>query len=451
MQKPQSPTTEAQNIANSSIKIFVTRIFVFGATLVSGIIIARGLGPTGKGIIALLILLPTLLLRIGNFGLGAALIYYTGTKKYSLKTLTTNSVFMAMIIGFSLVLVFLIFFQPIYNSFFAKDSVNPLFVKTIICILPFQLILFYLSHNLLIQNKIRAYNIIELTTVMTNALLLVVLVIFAKLGVLGAIIAFFSSVMAPLVIAIIHTYSSIQFTLGLHLKAFVDSIKYGMKNLLTTLSDFMNYRADVLIMGYFLNAAQIGTFTVAIGLGELLWYIPNSIGTVLFPRISSVDHQTANEITAKICRISLATVIFCSIVLLVVAHFLIGLLYGQAFLSATQPLFILLPGIVTLSMTRLLSSDITGRGKPGIVASVSLSIAILNIALNIILIPHFQLMGAALSASISYIISGCVTIFIFSKISKVKIREILLLKRMDILEVISHVKSIIPKKQHLTP
>lgn len=435
------------NLLKNSINIFITRVIIFAISIFSGIIIARSLGPSGKGILALLIFIPTLMLRLGNLGFGAALIYFTGKKKYDLKQLTTNSIIIAVILGAVLIILFYIFFGQIYQLFFQKSAVNPIFLKLVILIVPFLLIQFYLSHNLLIQNKIRKYNYIEFLAVLTNLVFLIVFIILLKQQIFGALISFFASILVPFIIIIFFTWDTIDKKFHFSMLAFWDSLIYGIKNFFTTISDFINNRVDILMMGYFLVASQIGIYSVAVGIGELMWYIPNSISTVLFPRVSSIDKDYANKLSAKICRVSFFIILFIAIFIIFTAKMIIKLLYGKIFIPAINPLLILIPGIVILSITKILTSDVAGRGKPGVVAIISIITAAINVVLNLFFIPLWNINGAALASTISYTFSGLTMLILFMKLSNNNLYNVIIIKKTDILELFQVAKKIIKRNQ----
>lgn len=428
-------STQVTSLAKSSIRIFITRVLIFGLSLISGVIIARSLGPEGKGAYALLLFIPLFLLRFTNFGVGPALIFFSKRGKYSLETLTTNAVIFSFVLGTVIIIVGLLFFDPLYERFFAEHIKDPLMLKALLFLIPFQLTIFYLMHNLLAKNDIPRYNIVEIATPIAHITVLIIFISLLRTQLWGALAAFIASVVIPFCIIVIMARRSIISSFTFSFQAFTDSIKYGLKNHITTLSDFVNLRFDIFLMGIFLSTTSIGIYTVAVGLAELLWYIPNSISTVLFPEISSVKDERANYITAKILRISFFIVICTSLVLLLCAKPLIALLYGSNFLGAVQPFLFLVPGIVTLSLTKILISDLSGRGRPGIVAVVSLFTAAIHILLNVILIPRMGIVGASIASTCSYVFSGIIMLTLFMRFSHNSLRESLLVTRQDLREV----------------
>lgn len=78
-----------------------------------------------------------------------------------------------------------------------------------------------------------------------------------------------------------------------------------------------------------------------------------------------------------------------------------------------------------------MSSYFAGRGKPGINAIISAFAFIVTLVLDILLIPWWGIIGAAIATSISYITSMVVSIVYFNSIVKLNFKEILAFKKSD--------------------
>ena len=55
-----------------------TSLLILGANVVSGVVIARALGPTGRGIVTSALLYGPLIAAIGGLGISEALVYQSG-------------------------------------------------------------------------------------------------------------------------------------------------------------------------------------------------------------------------------------------------------------------------------------------------------------------------------------------------------------------------------------
>jgi len=101
--------------------------------------------------------------------------------------------------------------------------------------------------------------------------------------------------------------------------------------------------------------------------------------------------------------------------LTLVANHLIYLLFGVALAESVPVLQILLPGVVILTIYKVMTMDLAGRGKPWISMGAMFPPLIVNIVLNIILIPSLGANEAAIASTISYSTAGIVFLFLYCR------------------------------------
>jgi len=208
-----------------------------------------------------------------------------------------------------------------------------------------------------------------------------------------------------------------------------EGLGYGLRVHLANVAWFLHYRADMFLLGYLAGPAALGFYAVAVGLAEKLYLAPSAVGTVLFPRVAAGG--AGAESTPAAGRHTLWLTILLAALLAALAWPLVRVLFGAAFLPAVPPLWLLLPGVISLGLGRVLSADLNGRGRPGVVAAANGAMAALNVALNLWWIPLWGAAGAAAATSVSY--SGAVVLLGRSYLgeSGVGWRDLLLLSRSD--------------------
>jgi O-antigen/teichoic acid export membrane protein len=102
------------------------------------------------------------------------------------------------------------------------------------------------------------------------------------------------------------------------------------------------------------------------------------------------------------------------------------LLYGNAYLPSYKPLFYLLPGVFLFLVYKFLTVDLAARGHPGYGTIVSLVALIVNVTLNIVLIPMFGTVGAVIATSVSYIVMSLFSVYFFVSLTGHRVKEFLL-------------------------
>ena len=431
----KNPLKESRNMAtlskNSAIT-FSSQILIFVLGLITSVILARVLGPAGKGIYALIILIPAVMLKLGSLGIEAANVYFTGSKKYKIKDIVSNSLLSSILLGLILISLFWgISHLNIFQNFLNSNQINPFYLWLVVLTIPFSLLFGFLINVFLGKEEIVKYNKIDIFQNVLQLIAIIVFLLIFKQGVFGATLSYvFTTIIATLlVIILVRKITKIKIFLNKGLLK--DSTKYGVKCYFGNLAQFLNYRLDMFLVAIFLTPAAVGYYSISVGIAEKLWMFPGAIATVLFPRISSLKDVEANNLTPKIARHAFLLIFVLSLILALLAKPLIRIFFGSAFLPSIMPLLILLPGIIALSVSKILTSDLAGRGKPQFgtyAAFISLSV---NIPLNLWLIPKWGISGAAFASTIAYSLATIIIIAIFTKISKKSLSEILLIKPQD--------------------
>ena len=409
---------------------FSTQITVVVLGLGTSIVVARVLGPAGQGAYALVILIPTLLAMVGNLGIGIANAYFGGKKKYSLADIATNSLIVAFILGIILSAIFLIYFLLFQPSFLS--DVEPIAVVITALALPFSLLLTYFGFILLGKARIKEFNLLSLTQGAALLVLALLLLLGVRRDVLSPAIAWVGAFILASILSVwlVHRITGLSHRFNYLLLK--ESVKFGGQGYLGNVIQFLNYRLDMLLVAIFMNLTYVGYYSIAVPLAEALWYFPSAVGTVIFARTIGMSSEEANKSITRICRNTLFLTVLAAIALLVVGKYIILLLFGYDFLPALLPLQILIPGVVALSICKVLGNAITAQGKPIINTSIAgISLAV-NIPLNVILIPKIGIAGAALASTISYTASAIFAIIFFVRTTRTKWTELLFIKSDDL-------------------
>jgi O-antigen/teichoic acid export membrane protein len=408
---------------------FSTRIAVVALTFGTTIVVARVLGPQGQGTYSLIILIPTLLAMVGNLGIGIANAYFTGKKKYELSDIASNSTIAALSLGIILATVFLIYFFFFHPHFLGDIEPRAIVLATLV--LPSSLLSIYFSYILLGQTKIKEYNLVNLVQGGTLLVLTLFLLLFIWKDVLSPVIAWICAAILAAILSIWLVYRMTGISRRFNYHLFKDSVKFGGQGYLGNIIQFLNLRLDMLLVAMLMNLSFVGYYSIAVPLAEALWYFPAAVGTVIFARTISLSPEEANKSTPRICRNTLFLTFLAAIVLFFLSKYIVLLLFGADFLPALQPLQVLLPGIVAFSVCHVLGNEIAGRGKP-VINTINAGISLLiNIPLNIVLIPQMGITGAALASTISYIASAIFSVVLFAKISGVSWTALIIMKPED--------------------
>jgi O-antigen/teichoic acid export membrane protein len=190
---------------------------------------------------------------------------------------------------------------------------------------------------------------------------------------------------------------------------------------------FILTAADVVFIGYFMSNADVGVYRVAVQLASLGVFVALALENVLFPRFSRWNEEQNHEIIAT----SLSRAFTYSLVLAVpfcvggwlLADKLLYFLYGEAFTSGTLALMVLLPLYVIYVFQNLQMMTLNALNHPKDSFWITSLIVLVNIVLNILMIPVIGITGAAIATFISILISAILGYLVLGKYVSVKMEK----------------------------
>jgi O-antigen/teichoic acid export membrane protein len=397
--------------------------------LVLSIAIARGLGPEGRGGYALLTLIIAMTASFGTLGIGTANVYFVGRKR-PINEVVSNSLLLSAILG-GIVIAASFFFLGTISSFVGGIATQ-WFILALFGTIPLRLASFYLIEVVLGLNKIATYNVYNILANVLNLAFVGLIWLVTGNVLSAALLAYLLTPFCLLIFALAQVWRVAPLKLRLNFGLMKESVSFGIKGHIGTVCGFLSYRVDMFLVGALLGTQAVGYYAVAVGLAEQIWRVPDAASTVLFPKVASSEEGSSNRATALVCRHTLFISLLLAVGLLVVGGPLVTLLYGQAFRSSVIPMFLLLPGVVAMGMEKVLSSHITGSGRPIVTTYAAVASLLINIGVNLVLVPRWGISGAAIASTISYSLGAAVLLLYFLRKSKYHVGDALLIRMADI-------------------
>ena len=171
--------------------------------------------------------------------------------------------------------------------------------------------------------------------------------------------------------------------------------------------NIINNQASTIILGFFVPYNEIGIYRVAIQISVLASFGLQAVNLVVAPRFAALyakgDMARLQQLVTASARIILAMNVGITLGYIFLGRLFLRLIFGPAYIGAFIPLLILLVGqtmnsaagsvAMLLNMTR--HEKYTAKGM-----AVS---AILNVILNLLLIPLLGIIGAAVAITVSLI------------------------------------------------
>jgi len=181
-----------------------------------------------------------------------------------------------------------------------------------------------------------------------------------------------------------------------------DVLWFGFRAQLANLFQFASYRFDVLLVGLWVGNAPLGVYAVGVMFTEALWLLPNAVGTVLLSHTSRFAREEADRRIVVAFTVTMGLVAAGAVVLSVASYLATRLYLGQSFAGVPEVTWLLMPGAIALSGSKVLANELTARGFPGVNTIVALCGAVVTLTGDVALIPRYGIVGAAIASSIGY-------------------------------------------------
>ena len=399
--------------------------------LASSIVISRALGPEGRGVLALVTLVVATTTLFATFGLGTSYAYLAGKHSFGYDELIGSTVVVSVTLGAITVGILMASSGLLLDS--VLRGMTWLQFVTAAASIPFAYLTFFLINLLIGAGRAGRAALMQLCAGVFGAVLSIAAVVLAGQSVSVVVLAgtVGTAVIACWCLSIAIRDFGIRFG-GSH-GIGAAAIRYGGKVYLGTLSGQFWLRADVVVLNSFAGTAAVGQYSLATSLAEKVWLLDSSVSQATLSRVIGSTPGEAARLVARTSRNVMFLAGGTCLALGLAAPWLVPFLFGEAFRSAVVPLWLLLPGVLFLGVSRPLSSYFSGQeGRPQITSAVSVATAVVGVGAYLTLVPPLGAIGAAIGSSIAYAVPLIVLAPLLVRSTGLTIREILVVNADDL-------------------
>ncbi|MFV8755125.1 lipopolysaccharide biosynthesis protein [Nannocystaceae bacterium ST9] len=363
--------------------------------LANNVVIARMVGPEGRGIYGLAVAIAALAAPIASLGLGPALTWQRGRDRppSELEGLGLIVFGLISLLGLSLA----------SGVRLLGEHTGVLVIVAAALIVPAQVHVELVRGLLLGDRRVLGYNLVAALQV--AGLLTLNLVLLDR----GA-----DWVLIDLVLA--HWLAALGL-LGLRPRLLAspprwpspalirESLAYGRGAAMLALVDVGLLRLDLLIAAPALGLPALGVYAIADQIAQLLAWGGLLAGKMMLPESAGdPEGRRSFDKLGLACRLQLASLVIAGVLLSLIGRPLIVLLFGPAFDQAWLLLVILMPAAIARSLASLISTWLAGRGiQAPLVRLGAIAIAV-EIVGVLALIPWLGPVGVALGKSLAYLV-----------------------------------------------
>jgi O-antigen/teichoic acid export membrane protein len=409
------------------LRVAFSKGFMVVSGLITSVITARYLGPEKNGLIASLLVYPGLFISIGSLGVQQSTTYFIGKKIYTeeqIKKAVTQIWFFTSII--TVIICYILI------KYFSNSGDNSIYVLLALAPIPFALFNTYNSGLFLGKNQIKEFNKINWIPSFIILIISVILIILYPLGIAGYLIALIGG---PVFISLLLLFKNKfikSFSLNLEWTIIRKMLNLGLIYALALLVINLNYRFDVIMLDKMSSSYEVGIYAKGANIIQFLWQIPMLLSTIVFARSAvSKDDLGFSLKVSQLLRISFLAILILSVILILFSDLIITGLFGTDFQGSVSVLKYLIPGVILLTIFKVMNMDLAGKGLPYVSLKAMIPGLLVNIIANWFLIKEYGANGAAIASTISYSISSLLFLHFYSKTVSIPIKKIVTPKKSD--------------------
>jgi len=372
----------------------LTGLFVYGLSAITGPLLARSLGPAGRGDLAAVLVPSELLGWALLFGLHMASIYHAD--EYPHRELVVGAWAFATVVG-GAVVAGAWFLVPRYLHGHSHETITWLRIMLIVAVV---FVPATTALHLLRSTSMMAFNVFKSLQLVVESVILIGLAIAGHLTLTSALWAALISQVVWYVVLFV--YAKAWPGLEFRWSTLRTQLSYGTRLAVADLSGLAVARLDQFVLVDAVASSQLGEYAVAATAAMVTSAASAGIAFVMFPRIRRA--ATAEDgWSAMLTGVRWTLYSSCGLAILIAVAAPIGipLLFGHAFHRAIALLWLLLPGQVAFDVGGAIAQKVMADNKPGTVSHAMGLAALVTVVGLAITVPPWGIVGAAVVTTVS--------------------------------------------------
>jgi len=384
-------------LAGTTYLLIAQAVFVLSGYAIH-VGLGRLLGPSDYGVYSVVIYIATVFNLILTTGLPYAASKFISEDEGQSQCIMKSSISLSAILGLAISAI--IFFGADLISTILNDPTLSPYIRIVSIMMPI-----YALHSVITgyYNGMRSYKIQAFLLLLYDICkpLVIFLLVFLGLSEWGAVLGFALGPILPMLAGFfligLQTFRARSFSYKKLLKFAIPIIVFSMSiNLIMSLDLFFVKRI-------LMDNEMAGFYSAASMIAKVPYTLLGALTAALFPAISASmsDREKTHEYISESIRYTLLILAPLTLIVAASSSGLVSLIYSNVYASAGEPLRILIIGEGFFAVFSVLTTVISGSGKPGVSMILSLLILVADLVSNQILVPIWGMLGAALSTGIS--------------------------------------------------
>lgn len=406
------PRADPDPVAGGSALLFWSKLAGNAGFFVAVLILARQLGPTGRGTIAFITVTALVAARLAGLGMQEATSVFVARRPEARSALLANVVaFMTVsaLLAGGIACAILVALGDNRPAGLTAAEVATIAAATVVSALGDAGHCFVLGCG-----RFRRVAVVTATASWVYPVFLLALVSTVGLTVLAAALAWTA---AESLRALAYLSQALRDAApgrpsGRLLR---EAVHFGIRAWVGSLARFLNFRVDQLLLGILASEAALGIYAVAVNASEVLLYLPAATATALLPLAARVEGELRADQALRAFRGVALVTGGAALVAAVVGPILLPLAFGAPFEASVTPFLLLLPGALGFAAIAVFSNALMAASSPGLSSFGAIVALVVGVTLDLVLIPSYGASGAAGASSAAFLAGGGVALLVFRR------------------------------------
>jgi O-antigen/teichoic acid export membrane protein len=369
-------------------------------SILTGVILARVLGPDHRGELGTAILWPSFVASLAILGFSDAVSVLTARHRLS----SAEALRSALPAIALLAIVGMLAAAAIEWAVAADlDRTAKSAAAAYLIFIPINMVTLTLVGALSGARRFGALNAVRLSVVVVAAVGLPLWAVAGRLTVLTAVVTYLAANLVALGIAIAAVVPIAQSRAG---RASWSGARlllgFGVRSHAGVVAGQLSERLDQLAISAFLPPRELGLYLAAVTLSAGTGIVSSSITMVLLPTIAAMSPELRLKGMRRYLRITALLTAAIAAVTAAVATIVLKVFFGAAFEAAALPAQILLAGSIPLGLSRSLAAASRACGQPGRASRAEWLGLVFGVPAYVLLLPEFGIVGAAWASVVAY-------------------------------------------------
>jgi len=409
----------------------ITQIIINLRGIITLPILTKTLGASGYGVLAQILITISLLIQFLTLGLGASLVRFLPSKNNKEIVQGINTILITILFSGIIFSILLFFSSVFFANVFIKDSSATPAIQLAAVLLTLQALENLSINAFRVFGLIKRYSIVMISKTFLE-ICLIAFFVFNGYDVVGVMYAFIisESIFLVIILTLIFSYAGFAFPDFSLLRPY---LAFGLPMIPIGIFEFIVASSDRYIIGFFHGASSVGIYSAAYNLGSLASVVGPYIIFILGPTIANLyDKKKLDSVKSHLIlsfRYYLMLSIPSAFGLSILARSLLNILTTQEFVSiGIYVIPFVVSGVLFYGIYCVFAEALKLSKKTYIIA-VAMSVgAITNFILNILIVPYWGAIGAAVTTLVAYLFAAIILFYKSRQTIKFKIEFIFIIK-----------------------